>query len=81
METLRDYDVFSIPKNLLDKQQRTAYDQRILDARNCLNVDEVFKHSRDFFDGQLKALNDTIFQNKRDLFYKRKFELQNLAEV
>ena len=44
-------------------------------------MDEVFKHSRDFFDGQLKALNDTIFQNKRDLFYKRKFELQNLAEV
>jgi hypothetical protein len=77
---VRDYSVFDLPTNSKKTLYKSEAEQEIDRARNCLNVDLAFKHSRDYLAEQLDSVDDILYQQRKSLYFKRNFELHTISE-
>ena len=57
-----------------DKEQEANF------LKECLNADQPFRTSRDYLEKRLSGVDEVIRNNSHELYYNRKFHLQNLYE-
>ncbi len=79
-DTTKIYTIFQAsPKEEI--QKLSDIERLIEDQRNCLNPDLAFKHSREILKDQLNLVDEVLYKQRKQLYFKRNFELHSLSEA